>query len=249
MQRVALVTGAGSGIGLAVAKKLAASGHFVFAADINGKNAAGCADGIVADGGCAAPLHIDVGNAASISQGFENIRRRHHRVDILVNNAGIPGERGPLEGLSLVEWQKTMRINLTSMFMTCQAALPAMLANRWGRIVNMSSLTARGQPGVNRASYCASKTGINGFSRTLAGEICGSGVTVNCVAPSRIRTGLTLATGAGSDEFFRQGAAATVVGRLGEPDDISSAVNWLCSDAASLVNGAVLDVNGGTRMT
>jgi NAD(P)-dependent dehydrogenase (short-subunit alcohol dehydrogenase family) len=248
VQRVAVVTGAARGIGRAIAERLARDGCFVVVVDLEHDDAQQTATAISAAGGQATPIAFDVGDERAVADGYAGIETRFGRLDILVNNAGIPGERKPLESMSLAGFERTLRVNLTGAFLMSRAAIPLMRRGQWGRIVNMTSMTARGQPGLNRAHYVATKTGIIGFSRVLADEVGRQGITVNCVAPSRIKTELTLATAAGDKEFFARGAAATVVGRLGEPADVANAVSWLCSDAASFVTGAVLDVNGGTMM-
>jgi NAD(P)-dependent dehydrogenase (short-subunit alcohol dehydrogenase family) len=248
IQRVALVTGAARGIGRAIAERLARNGCFVLVVDLQHDNARRAATDISAAGGHAIPIATDVGDEGAVADAYAGIDARFGRLDILVNNAAIPGERCPLEKMSLEGFESTLRVNLTGAFLMTRAAIPLMRRGNWGRIVNMTSLTARGQPGVNRANYVATKTGIIGFSRVLADEVGRQGITVNCIAPSRIKTELTLATAGDDKEFFARGAAATVVGRLGESTDVANAVAWLCSDAASFVTGAVLDVNGGTVM-
>jgi 3-oxoacyl-[acyl-carrier protein] reductase len=246
--RVALVTGAARGLGRAIAVRLARDGHTVFVADLDPSDTAQAADAVTADGGRAFPITLDVRDDRQIAQAIAEIEARFTRLDVLVNNAGVSGERAPIDAFSLAGWDDVMRTNLTSMFLTCRRAMPLMRRWRWGRIVNLSSLSARGQPGTNRVGYVASKAGIIGFSRALAEEVGADGITVNCVAPSRIRTDLTATIAAGHDEYWKRGAAGSVLGRLGTPEDIAGAVAWLCSDRASFVTGAVLDVNGGTIM-
>jgi NAD(P)-dependent dehydrogenase (short-subunit alcohol dehydrogenase family) len=248
VQRVALVTGAAQGIGRGIAERLASDGCSVVIADVRHDDARRTAEEISASGGQAVPLALDVGDEALVAHAYAEIDQRFGRLDILVNNAAITGERAPLEAMSLAGFEQTLRVNLTGTFLMSRGAIPLMRRQRWGRIVNMSSLTARGQPGQNRCPYVASKTGIIGFSRVLADEVGRDNITVNCVAPSRIKTPATIAIAAGDKEFFERGAAATVVGRIGQPADIAHAVAWLCSERASFVTGAVVDVNGGTCM-
>ncbi|KVQ62997.1 hypothetical protein WT23_17580 [Burkholderia territorii] len=206
------------------------------------------AEEIGAAGGNAMALALDVGDEAAVAGAYAEIDARFGRLDILVNNAGISGERAPLEDMTLTAFERTIRINLTSTFLMSRGAISLMRRHRWGSIVNMSSLTARGVPGRNRCNYTASKTGVIGFSRVLADEVGCDGITVNCVAPSRIVTALTIAMANGDREYFEQGAAQTVIGRLGDPSDVAHAVAWLCSDDARFVTGATLDVNGGNSM-
>lgn len=247
-KRLALVTGAAQGLGRAIAQRLADDGCSILMADIRYDDARRAVEEMNAAGHQAFALELDVGNEQSVMQTYKEIASCHGRLDILVNNAGISGERAPVETGSLEGWETTIRINLTGTFLMCRGAIPLMRRQQWGRIVNMSSLSARGQPGVTRSGYVASKAGIMGFSRVLADEAGRDGITVNCVAPSRIMTPMTIGTSGGSKEYWERGAAGSVLGRLGEPHEIAHAVGWLCSDQASFVTGTVIDVNGGTVM-
>ncbi|WP_175817253.1 SDR family oxidoreductase [Burkholderia diffusa] len=246
--RLALVTGAASGLGRSIADRLASDGHLVIVADIHGDDASRAVEEIEAAGGSAMPLALDVGDEESVASAYAAIDAHFGRLDILVNNAGISGERAPLEEMTLAAFDRTIRVNLTGTFLMSRGAIPLMRRHNWGSIVNMSSLTARGVPGRNRCNYTASKTGVIGFSRVLADEVGCDGITVNCVAPSRIMTALTIAMAGGNSEYFARGAAETVVGRLGDPSEVAHAVAWLCSDHARFVTGATLDVNGGNSM-
>jgi 3-oxoacyl-[acyl-carrier protein] reductase len=246
--RLALVTGAAHGLGRSIAERLSSDGHLVIVADVQRDDARRAAEEIDASGGCAMPLAVDVSDEAAVADAYAEIDARFGRLDILVNNAGISGERAPLEEMTLAAFDRTIRVNLTGTFLMSRRAIPLMRRHGWGSIVNMSSLTARGAPGRNRCNYTASKTGVIGFSRVLADEVGCDGITVNCVAPSRIMTALTVAMAAGNNEYFARGAAETVVGRLGDPAEVAHAVAWLCSDHARFVTGATLDVNGGTSM-
>ena len=247
-RRVALVTGAAQGLGSAIAERLAADGHQVLVADLQRDQASATAATIRANGGAAEPLALDVADPTSVAAGYAVIDAQFGRIDILINNAGISGVRAPVAAMTLADFEDVVRVNLTGTFLMSQGAIPRLRARGWGRIVNMASMVARGQPGTNRANYTASKAGIIGLSRVLADQLGRDGITVNCVAPSRIMTALTRATGAGDPGYFAAGAAQSVVGRLGEPAEVAHAVAWLCSDAARFVTGAVLDVNGGTTM-
>jgi 3-oxoacyl-[acyl-carrier protein] reductase len=242
-QRVALVTGAVGGLGRAIGERLVADGHLVLVADIQSEAIHAVAEEI-----SATPLVLDVSDEASVERVFADIESRFGTLDILVNNAGIGGARAPVAEMELPVWEKVIDVNLTGIFLMCKAAIPLMRGKGWGRIVNMSSLTARGQPGVNRCHYTASKAGIVGLSRMLADELGPEGITVNCVAPSRILTPLTLAAGANDPGYFDRGIAMTAIGRLGLPEDIANAVSWLCSDRAAAITGDTIDVNGGTCM-
>jgi 3-oxoacyl-[acyl-carrier protein] reductase len=247
-RRLALVTGAAQGLGRAIAERLARDDYALVIADIQPDQAAAAAEAMCAAGHQAVPLALDVGDEAAVERAYADIESRFGRLDILVNNAGISGERAPIEAISLAGWEQALRTNLTSTFLMSRSAVPLMRRRRWGRIVNMSSLSARGQPGTTRAAYVATKAGIIAFSRILADEVGRDGITVNCVAPSRIRTALTIAMSGGNQAYWDRGAAGSVLGRLGEPEEIAHTVAWLCSNKAGFVTGAVLDVNGGTAM-
>ena len=246
--RVALITGAGEGLGRAIAERIGSTGAAVVATDVDASKAAASAEAIIAAGGTALPITLDVRDETAVVAAVEMVARKFGRLDILVNNAGIAGERNPIESYTVAGFELAMRTNLTSMFLTCRAAIPLMKRQHWGRIVNLASLVTRGQPGTNRTAYVASKFGIVGFSRALAEEVGRDGITVNCVAPSRIKTPLTIGTSSGAEDYWQRGAAGSVFNRLGEPNDIAHAVAFLASDRASFITGAVLDVNGGTSM-
>ena len=248
VQRVALVTGAVGGLGRAIAERLAKAGCHVVMADIQHDVVRAATDEMNAAGLSATPLEIDVSDETSVARGLAEVGRRFGRLDILVNNAGIPGPRLNVEAMPFEAWQKVIDVNLTGIFLMCRAAIPLMRGRGGGRIVNMSSLVARGQPGLQRSHYTASKMGIIALSRTLADELGPEGITVNCVAPSRILTALTKASGANDPKYFERAIALTPLGRLGLPEDIANAVSWLCSDKAAAITGDVIDVNGGTSM-
>ena len=246
--RIALVTGAAQGLGRAIAERLAKDGCTVLVADIRHDDARNAARDISATGQRSMPLALDVSDETSVSSAYAEIAEHFGRLDILVNNAGIAGQRAPVELMPLAAWEKTLRVNLTGVFLMSRGAIPLMRSNGWGRIVNMSSLTARGQPGLNRSNYTATKAGIIGLSRLLADEVGRDGITVNCIAPGRIMTALTRQAGGDSKEYFERGATMTALGRLGEPEDIAHAVSWLCSDRAGSITGGILDINGGAAM-
>lgn len=246
--RAALITGGAQGLGRAIAERLGLDGFHVLVADRAAQMAEDTAAALRATGAAADAFVVDVGDEASVSALFDAVDARIGRLDVLVNNAGISGARGPIETLKLSDFEACIRINLTGTFLMCRAGISRLRVQRWGRIVNMSSMVARGQPGANRSGYTASKMGVIGLSRVLADQVGPDGITVNCVAPSRIETALTRASGAGNPEFFASAARLSPLGRLGLPEEVADAVSWLCSESASFVTGAVIDVNGGTTM-
>ena len=249
--RVALITGANQGIGYAVAQRLAADGMRVV---INGQRAdavAKAAQTLSEAGADAIGLTADVSNEAAVSRMFEEIQSRCGRLDVVFNNAGIApriaGRRVRVEDTPLEFWERTLAVNLTGTFLVSRAAIPLMKARRWGRIINMSSQAGRMNTGFGSAYYAASKAGILGFARMLAGEVGEYGITVNSVTAGRIKTAMA-GTFANPDDVDRQYIVRTPMGRVGVPDDVSAAVAFLASDAASFITGAILDITGGFFM-
>lgn len=251
-QRVAIVTGGAQGLGQAIAERLARDGAAVVLADVNRDAAEAAAATLRGAGHAASALPIDVSDEGSVAAAFADFDRRHGRLDYLVNSAGVlglePSGRKPLvEDMSLALWQKTFDVNVTGIFLACRAAIPRMRKHRHGRIVNIASRAARMRTGIGNSNYAASKAAVIGFSRVLAGEVGRDGITVNCIAPSRVATPMTLAM-ADSKAFFEKNIAETAVGRLAEPGDVANAVAWLCAESTGFISGTIIDVNGGSFM-
>ncbi len=249
--RVALITGGNQGIGYAVAQRLAADGMKVV---INGQRAdavAKAAQTLSESGADAIGLVADVSKEEAVSRMFEEIQSRCGRLDVVFNNAGIAprlaGRRVRVEDTPLEFWERTLAVNLTGTFLVSRAAIPLMKARRWGRIINMSSQAGRMNTGFGSAYYAASKAGMLGFARMLAGEVGEYGITVNSVTAGRIKTAMA-GTFANPDQVDQQYIVRTPMGRVGVPDDVSAAVAFLASDAASFITGAILDVTGGFFM-
>lgn len=240
----AVVTGAARGIGLGVARHLRALGHRVVLLDVE---ETALADAIETSGGDVLSLRCDVSREADVRATFDRIAAEWGGVDILINNAGIcPAHAGGaqrVEEIPLAEWDRVLGINLTGTFLCTRAVLPAMKAQNWGRIVNFSSMGGRTRSLLSGAHYGATKAGLIGFTRVLAGQVGPFGITANCIAPGRIDT-------AQSDDFgnLEPFLAQLPARRLGLPEDIASGVEYLVSDAASYVTGTVLDINGGHFM-
>ena len=240
--RVALVTGASRGIGRAIAGKLASRGAHVVAA-ARGEHAAATVDAILAAGGKADALALDVTDPGAAEAAIAATAGKHGRLDILVNNAGITKDQLMLR-MKRDDWDAVIGTNLTAAFALTQAALKPMLKQRGGRIVCIASVV--GQSGnAGQANYAASKAGLIGFAKSVAMEVASRGITVNVVAPGLIDTDMTRAiTGSAHEEW----AAKIPLKRLGTPEDIASAVCFLASDEASYITGQVLAVNGGMYM-
>lgn len=241
--RIALVTGASQGIGRACAVALAAAGATVALAARNEAKLAEVAAEIEAAGGKAAAFALDVASEESIKAGAKAILDRFGKVEILVNNAGITRDDLVLR-MKRSDWDDVISTNLTGAFLLTQAVLRAMLKNRWGRIVNISSVVGRtGQAG--QVNYAATKAGLIGMTQSLAREVAARGITVNAVAPGYIETPMTAVLTA---EQTAAMMAAIPLGRAGTDSDIANAVLYLASEGAGYVTGAVLDVNGGMFM-
>jgi 3-oxoacyl-[acyl-carrier protein] reductase len=238
-QRVALVTGASRGIGRAIAVKLAAQGAIVVAA-ARSDHAGDTSSAILAAGGRAEPIALDVADQRAIDEAIAGVVQRHGRLDILVSNAGITRDQLLLR-MKRDDWDTVLATNLTAAFTLAQAALKPMLRQRGGRIVAVSSVV--GQMGnAGQANYAASKAGLIGFCKSLAREVASRQITVNLVAPGLIDTDMTRAlTGVTKEDWSER----IPLGRLGTPDDVASAVCFLASDEASYITGHVLAVNGG----
>ena len=250
-RRVALITGANQGIGYTVARALGADGLTVV---VNGQRpdaVTTAARKLVDEGLDAVGIAADVSDEAAIQRMFAEIETRFGRLDVVVNNAGIAprleGRSARVEDTPLDYWQRTLAVNLTGAFLVSRAAIALMKRNAWGRVINMASQSGRMYTGFGSAYYAASKAGLVGFSRVLAGEVGEYGITVNCVAPGRIKTAMA-ASFANESEVDRQYIERTPLRRVGNTDDVAGAVRYLASDAASFVTGTVIDVTGGFFM-
>jgi 2-hydroxycyclohexanecarboxyl-CoA dehydrogenase len=243
--RTAIVTGGGSGIGLAIAERLAAEGAAVAAFDRDGGSAGTAAEKITAAGGSAIGVTVDVTDRSQIDAGVDEVRSKLGRPTILVNSAGMDGFHPFLE-ITLEKWNQILAVNLTGTFQACQAVVPDMLEEGWGRIVNISSSSAHsGQPLMTH--YVAAKSAVIGFTKSLALELAPQGITVNTIPPGFIDTPMLRKAeqrgllGKGADH----NAAQTPVRRIGRPDDIAAACAFLVRDEASYITGQVIGVNGG----
>jgi len=243
--RTAIVTGAGSGIGLAIAERLAEDGLAVAIFDRDGDAAQSAAAEIGAAGGTALGLTVDVTDRPGIDAAVAEVGTQLSVPTVLVNNAGLDGF-DPFLSITPEKWNRLLEVNLTGTFHCCQAVVPGMIEAGWGRIVNISSSSAQGgQPLMTH--YVASKAGMIGFTKALALELGPKGITVNTIPPAFIDTPMLRRTeskgllGKGVDFH----ASQTPVRRVGRPEDIAAACSFLVRDEASYVTGQVIGVNGG----
>jgi len=241
--RIALVTGASQGIGRACALEMARAGATVALAARNESKLAEAAAEIESAGGAAAVFALDVASEDSIKAGAKAILEKFGKVEILVNNAGITRD-GLVLRMKRPDWDDVLSTNLTGAFLLTQALLSPMLRNRWGRIVNITSVVGEtGQAG--QVNYAASKAGLIGVTRALAREVGSRGITVNAVAPGYIETPMTAVL----DQKQREAMLAGIpLGRPGTDAEVAQCVAFLASDAAAYITGHVLDVNGGMFM-
>jgi 2-hydroxycyclohexanecarboxyl-CoA dehydrogenase len=244
--RTAIVTGGASGIGLAIGERLAADGHAVALFDRDGDAAAAAAAEIVAAGGTAAGVTVDVTDREQIDAGADATRAQFgQRPTILVNSAGLDGF-DPFLKITKEKWNRLIAVNLTGTFDCCQAVVPDMIEEGWGRIVNISSSSAHGgQPLMTH--YVATKAGVIGFTKALALELGPKGITVNTIPPGFIDTPMLRASERRGllGEGVEHHAALTPVRRVGRPEDIAAACAFLVLEEASYITGQVIGVNGG----
>ncbi|WP_413493255.1 3-oxoacyl-ACP reductase FabG [Morganella psychrotolerans] len=238
--KIALVTGASRGIGRAIAEKLVALGATVIGTATSESGAAAISEYLGAKG---KGFALNVTDSASIDQVLEKIRAEFGEIDILVNNAGITRDN-LLMRMKEDEWQDILDTNLSSIFRLSKAVMRAMMKKRYGRIITIGSVVGT-MGNAGQANYAAAKAGLIGFSKSLAREIASRGITVNVVAPGFIETDMTRAL----TEDQRAGILSQVpANRLGDANEIASAVAFLASDEAAYITGETLHVNGGMYM-
>ena len=241
--KVALVTGASQGIGRATALALAKNGAKVAIAARNAEKLASLASEIAQTGGEALPMTMDVADPVQVKSGFQQALAKFARLDILVNNAAITRDTLALR-MKLEDWDAVLRTNLTGAHLCIQQALGAMLKQRSGRIINITSVVAE-TGNAGQANYVASKAGLIGLTRAIAVEVASRSITVNAIAPGFIETPMTDPL---SPELKEKMKSMIPLGRFGVDKEIAAAVVFLASDEAGYITGQVLDVNGGMHM-
>jgi 3-oxoacyl-[acyl-carrier protein] reductase len=241
--RVALVTGASQGIGRTCALRLAKSGATLALAARSQEKLEDLVSEIEAAGGKAAAFALDVGDEEQIKTIFKAVVAQFGKIDILVNNAGITRDQLVMR-MSRADWDSVLNTNLTSAYLCTQQAIGSMLRQRWGRIINITSIFGQmGQAG--QANYAASKAGLIGLTMAIAREVGSRNITCNAVAPGFIETAMTSSLG---DDFKHNAVKMIPLARVGSPQDVAGAVAFLASDEASYITGHVLNVNGGMLM-
>ena len=243
--RVAVVTGAASGMGLAIAKHLAAGGDRVALLDLQADAVLGAAENLREAGAHAIGVPADVTDRSAVDAALGKVRAELGPVAIMVTAAGLDAFE-PFGQITLAKWERVVDVNLTGTFHCLQAALPDMLEARWGRMVTISSSSAQ-SGSAHLAHYVAAKAGVIGLTRALALELARHGITVNCIPPGMIDTPMLRRAETDGDVMKLDKLAARMipVGRLGTPEEIAAACGFLCSDEAAFVTGQVLGVNGG----
>lgn len=246
--RVALVTGASRGIGRSIAGRLAQDG-FTVVVNASNRDALEVAAAEMARAGAQVfPCAADMSDREAVQRMFDDIDARFGRLDVLVNNAAISirvdGRPPTLTGTPLDHWDRMLAVNLTGAFIASRAAVPLMKRNSWGRLIFVGSVGARMYTGNSSLPYVSAKAGLLGLARLLAAQLGPDGITVNTVAPGRIKTEMAN-TYSNVEALDAEYVRRTPVGRIGLPDDVAAAVGYLASEAAGFVNGAILDVNGG----
>ncbi|CAN7668497.1 SDR family NAD(P)-dependent oxidoreductase [Rhizobium sp. LjRoot258] len=241
-EKVAVVTGAGGGIGSAIARRLAAEGALVVVTDVNAETAAQVVSGIEAEGGAATVIAADISNRVSCYALIEQAFFLRGRIDVLVNNAGI-NRRGNLLALSDEDWDISFTVNLDSMFHLCRAALPHMISAGGGAIVNTASQWGL-YPAPNHIAYNTTKAAVAAFTQNLARDYAPNGVRVNAVCPGEIHTPMLEAGVTRSGRTIADLDKLVPFGRIGKPEEVAALVAFLASDEAAFMCGSLVEITG-----
>lgn len=246
--KVALVTGGSSGIGRASAELFAARGASVVIADLDEEQGLAVVDALRGSGAAAEFVRTDVTDVDQVAAMVATAVDTFGRLDVALNNAGMPGTYLPFLDQRIDDWRRVLEVNLTSIFLSMQAEIPAMLEAGAGAIVNTSS--AAGLMGfAHLPAYVASKHGVVGLTKSVALEYAKAGIRVNAVCPGNVRTQMLEDFAGGNEDALLGMGRVTPIGRLGTPGEIAEGVVWMCSDAASYVTGHALAVDGGVLAT
>jgi len=239
--QVAVVTGAGQGIGEAIAQRLAKAGAEVAVADLKMEAAGSVAAGIVSQGGRSFAVQVDISNRASVEKMFQQVVAKAGKIDVLVNNAGIAGRAAPIWEQTDEDWQSVVDVNLKGVFLCCRAVLPGMRERGYGRVVNISSVAGKeGNP--NMVPYSATKAGVIALTKSVAKEVATENICFNAVTPTVIRTPILNQL---TEEQIDYMTSRIPRRRTGTVEEVAAVVHFLCSPDCSFVTGQTYDVSGG----
>ncbi len=239
--RVALVTGGGEGIGLAIARRLAQAGARVAIADLNPTALEQATETLTGEGLAVAGFPADVSQPQSVHTLVAAVERRWGAVEILVNNAGITGGSTEVRDFDPAVWDEVFAVNARGVFLCCQAVLPGMLAAKQGRIVNVASIAGKeGNPRLS--AYSASKAAVIGFTKSLAKEVARDGILVNAISPAVIQTRILDQVSQATRDYMIE---RIPMGRVGRPEEVAALVHWLAGDDCSFTTGQCVDISGG----
>jgi 3-oxoacyl-[acyl-carrier protein] reductase len=239
--RIAVVTGAARGIGLATAERLCSEGATVVLADIDEGNLETAAHGLETRGRKTYAVKCDVASREEVEKMVDLTEKQYGRIDVLINNAGIGGRAAPIEEVTDQDWEIMMAINLRSAFLCCRAVVPGMRARRYGRIVNVASIAGK-EGNANMIPYSTAKAGLIGLTKALAKEVAGIGVYVNAISPAVINTPILEQL---PPEQIDQLLKRIPLGRPGTVEEVAALICWLASDEATFTTGQCVDISGG----